>query len=328
LFLYFLGKREKFSIHLILFIMNKNQVRKLNMFMVVWQYLESLPQIIVDLMPHFPDYLDEYRQRVLLLQEQYTMQLTNTSAYRSIKISDREVMVNGVVRLITNVLAYVDFEENVVLRDSVLYSKSTLMRLPEQVCATVCMQLHDIGYTHLIALGPYGETEATIGELKALVLVYKTGIPSSKNKTDVRVMATGELLVEFKAVDEVLWKITRAFRRLSIDYSKDFKLFMASRKLIGAITVTLAIKGIVVDEMGIGVAKVKIVVQDYPRRQIKRTSDYGRFQFKNFEDGEYILTFSRFGYITQQVTVYVTKGIRTEVRVVLLSLTASVLETE
>ena len=124
------------------------------MFMVVWQYLDALPPVIVDLMPHFPDYLDEYRQRVMLLEEQNAMQLINTSAYRSIKVSDREVMVQAVVRLITNVLAYVDFEENVVLRDSVLYSKSTLMRLPEQVCATVCMQLHDIGYVHLLALAP------------------------------------------------------------------------------------------------------------------------------------------------------------------------------
>jgi hypothetical protein len=85
---------------------------------------------------------------------------------------------------------------------------------------------------------------------------------------------------------------------------------------------------VVVDAMGIGVAMVKIVVQDYPRRQIKRTSDYGRFQYKNFEDGKYILTFSRSDYVTQQVTVYVTKGIRTEVRVVLQLLTDSVLETE
>ena len=308
--------------------MNKNQVRKLNMFMVVWQYLDALPPVIVDLMPHFSDYFDDYKARVMLLEEQNAMQLINTSAYRSIKVSDREVMVQAVVRLITNVLAYVDFEENVVLRDSVLYSKSTLMRLPEQVCATVCMQLHDIGYVHLLALAPYGETEVTLGDLKDLVLVYKTGIPSSKNKTDVRVMATEEIKIEFKAVDEVLAKITRAFRRLSVDYSKDFKLFMASRKLVGAITVPLSIKGIVVDAMGIGVAMVKIVVQDYPRRQIKRTSDYGRFQYKNFEDGKYILTFSRSDYVTQQVTVYVTKGIRTEVRVELQLLTASVLENE
>lgn len=308
--------------------MNKNQVRKLNMFMVVWQYLESLPQVIVDLMPHFLDYFEDYKARVLLLQEQYAMQLANTSSYRSIKISDREIMVNGVVRLITNVLAYVDFKENVVLRDSVSYSKSTLMRLPEQVCATVCMQLHDIGSVHLLDLSPYGETEATIVELKEMITVYKTGIPSSKNKTDVRVMATEELVVEFKAIDEVLWKITRAFKRLSVDYTKDYKLFMASRKLIGAITVPLSIKGIVVDEMGIGVAKVKIEVEGHPSRKTKRTSDYGRFQYKNFEDGKYILTFSRFGYVTQQVTVYVTKGIRTEVRVVLLSLTDLMLETE
>jgi hypothetical protein len=71
-------------------------------------------------------------------------------------------------------------------------------------------------------LAPYGETEVTLGNLKDLVLVYKTGIPSSKNKTDVRVMATEEIVIEFKVVDEVLEKITRAFRRLSVDYSKDF----------------------------------------------------------------------------------------------------------
>jgi hypothetical protein len=103
---------------------------------------------------------------------------------------------------------------------------------------------------------------------------------------------------------------------------------MASRKLVGAITVPLAIKGIVVDGMGMGVEMVKIVVQDYPRRQIKRTSDYGRFQYKNFEDGVYILTFTRSGYVPKQETVYVTKGIRTEVKVVLQPLTASILEVE
>ena len=94
--------------------MNRNQVRKLNMFMVLWSFLNSLPQTIIALMPHFEEYFNDFKVRVALLDEQNNLQTQNTLVYRSVKINKRELVVNDVQRLIFNVVAAVDYEENLI----------------------------------------------------------------------------------------------------------------------------------------------------------------------------------------------------------------------
>lgn len=297
--------------------MNRNQVRKLNMFMVLWSFLNSLPQTIIALMPHFEDYFNDFKARVALLDEQNNLQTQNTLVYRSVKINKRELMVNDVQRLIFNVVAAVDYEENLILRESVAYSRSTLLKLPEQVCVMLCLQLHTIGEENLSILVPFGESSLTLEGLKGLILEYKESIPISKIKTDIRVMATKEILVEFKSVSEMVNKMTRAFRRLILTHNSDYRGFMISRKLVKSITLPLSIKGRLIDEAGVGVYLVKIVVEEVHRKQIKRSSKAGRFQYKNMEDGVYHLIFSRSGFVTKKIEVYITKGIRTEFTVVL-----------
>lgn len=293
--------------------MKATQIRKLGMCLVVQNYLTNTPNSILDSMPNFTAYRDEFYTKVDLLNDEYGLQQLERGGFTVNKKTLKLLLVEQAINVAAKIEAYAVNALDFVLADEVRYSQSYLKKITDVNCKVCCELIYDKGLVLLPDMGPYGLTQGMLDNLKNAIVMFGTSIPIPKSQSNAKKIATDEIATLFVAITELLHKMDVMVRILN-DSNPDFvKEYFVSRRMVKAAYRTLSAKLRVVDVNGDGLEKVLIECAEIGLR--RRTTTRGNTYLRNMPDGVYILTFSKSGYVTETSEAYFLKGERTELTV-------------
>ncbi|WNM18563.1 carboxypeptidase-like regulatory domain-containing protein [Flavobacterium capsici] len=295
--------------------MNRKQERKLSMFVVLAQFIQGTLSAILAAMPNFDNLFGEFMHKVNEINVLTGNQVLNREGNFIEKITIKELVSKQGGVIAGKVMGYASNNDLYLLYSEVDYTESGLVKLPDTLCRTTCMIIHDKALEHLANLAPYGVTAEMLGEFKANVELYELSIPKPKAGIQDKKAATAGLKVKFQEASVLVAKMFKLTRIVTTEYPEFVEEFINAKRIDKAAYYELSAKGMVVDGEGNRVGKVTMVCNELNFK--RRVSASGGFYLKHMEDGVYQFVFSRPGYETTVVKMVFYKGERFDVEVVM-----------
>lgn len=295
--------------------MNYQQERKLNMYLLLQQFVAETPTTTLDVMPNFSTIFSDFNTAVEGLNTNSGRQQLQRGGSQVQKTTVREQLALKAVVVANKVKAYAGNNSNDVLFEEVNYTKSSLLICAETLCLTRCIIIHDKARALMTDLAAYGITDSELDGLRDQYMLFDSLIPKPQQGIVGKKIATQDLRTSFKNCDGLLEHMNLLVQMVLESHPEFYHDFVATKRLILPAYHTLSARGVVVDTTGSGIALATMYCEALSFK--RKVSEHGGFYLKNMPDGVYAFTFSRPGYasVTQDLTFY--SGTRDEVRVVL-----------
>jgi hypothetical protein len=177
--------------------MNRNQIKKLTMFLSLQNFIGTTTEEIIALMPNFNQFYNKFKDYVNVLLQQSVIQNQPISGYRELKVAQQNEMIIQTIALVKSINAYAEVTNNITLKAAANYSKSSLIRLQEITCIDACKNILKIATENLPALAPYNVTTATIEKLTTAIKDFSDIYPVPKEHITIKKMATSDIKKNF-----------------------------------------------------------------------------------------------------------------------------------
>ena len=298
--------------------MNYYQERKLNMYLLLQQFITDTPPEVLAAMPNFSSLFTDFNAKVGVLNENSGRQQLQRGGnlVQKAVVRERVAMTGSIIA--SKVMAYASNVGNDVLFEEVNYPKSSLTSCSETLFVTRCAIIHDKALAHLADLATYAIDNKMLDDFNKDYLLFDSMIPRPQQGVVTKKIATQALRTNFKDSAILLDKMTLLTKMLVESHPDFYRDFTASKRLTAPAYRTLGARGAVVDSNGNRIALVTIACVALGIKH--KISKSGGFYLRNLPDGIYPFTFSRAGYVTvtQDITFY--RGTREEVLVVMASM--------
>lgn len=219
------------------------------------------------------------------------------------------------------VRAYAQMATNQVLEAEVNFTDSKLSRMSHMGFRDLAQLVYTRANSNLTALATYGVTSATLATLKTAIDAYTAALPKpamarKERKTNLEQLqvALTDLAVVVRKMDAVVelmrytqpvfYKGYREARRIDAPSSTHHAV---RAKVLDAAT-GLELKGVRCSFVAVTeqakTAKTSLASVQQPLLS-KRTAKKGGFYVSSLPEGDYLLTVSKYGYTTQQMSISV-----------------------
>jgi Carboxypeptidase regulatory-like domain len=192
--------------------------------------------------------------------------------------------------------------DNTLLK-AVNFPISTLAKTSEDTLVPRCQNIHDAGETNLPALKDYGLTGTILTALQTSINDFAAAVAKPRTAISERKTVTENLVVLFKATDEILEmrmdKLVNTFKTTNPDFVKTYE---AARRTLKPPTTTTQLKGIVTDKLtGAPIKNARITATpndtDETTPPLVTTTDAnGEYLFKPIIVDDYTITVTATGY--------------------------------
>jgi hypothetical protein len=218
------------------------------------------------------------------------------------------------------VVAYATIVNNTVLLKEVKYTESELKKSADTILKDRCQVIYDRANANLAALATYGVTAVILTNLLNTLNSYNTSIPKPRLGIADKKLATEQLAILLKSVDDNFAKIDALVEIVRVTQANFYSEYKNARKVVETGVGSLSVKGKITDSVsGVGLkgatitfavdasAKTAMAVS-YLAIKVKKSAEMGGFNIKSLSEGSYNVTISKPGYNDAVVTVYVTNG--------------------
>ena len=295
----------------------------------MYQSVVSLLQKHDDMLKTLPNYpalfllLTQYLSEVLAMMEELD---SNTEVEAITKGELRDLILLRSRTLLGKLVAFAKHMKNQEMLTNLHSIESELSSCSDYTLTTHAKKVSGMVSDNLTDLVAYRATKEDSDELITLSTRFLNQIPEpTEAKKD-----QGEMLQAFEAmlkkIDDLLLEIDAELRIVQFSEVEFYTHYKKSRKvvLLGVHPMSMICK-VTNFKTGKGEKGVKVTVvmmSDDLKSAIadvikKKTAAKGGFRLKSLPDGKYVITFSKQGFVTQTVTVYVNSGETTTVKVVL-----------
>ena len=285
------------------------------MSMTVVTFIDGISGDILEQMPGFDVAYARLQELLVTLRKANEVQQVDRKGFSALKLQQRVAMVTAAINVSSRLEAYAINSKNVKLEHEVRFRYSELFKKRDTICADLCGFIYKKGVSLLGVVGSYGVDAALLADLAGKVGSFVTSIPKPRGGINDKKEATRRIGETIVAIDEVLYVMDSLARMLQFSEPTFYSNYFIARKLIKRGHKVLAIEGLVLDEFDTPVSNVRVLVLG--TRVRRRSSAMGAFLIKHLKPGVYIMSFERVGYETERISVAVTRGLRSEVRVVL-----------
>ena len=294
--------------------MNKTQERKFSMYEVVYALLMGTVASIIDQMPLMSDAIVTLGNNITSISGFGNTQKKSKEGVTDVKDFMRNHLILEILEVSKKVGAYATNTANMVLLKEVKYSKSAIEKLPENILVIVGNIIYEKAKDNLADLATYGVTADVLAVFRKSIDEYDNSIPKPRTSIVVKKIATNNLKSFFAATDALLNDTMDVLVGV-VQYSEtDFYAnYINSRKTIYPGSHPLAIRAKVIGSDGMPIMGVKATVEGIATSYVTKKKGY--FFVKSFDVGTYTFTFSKEGYVSQDVPVVVTAGERTDLDV-------------
>ena len=296
--------------------MNKTQERKFSMYEVVHALLVGTIASIIDQMPLMSDAIVTLGHNISSISGFGSTQKMSKEGVSDTKGFLRLQLIQEILLVSKKVSAYATNTGNMVLLKEVKYSKSAIEKLPENILVIVGNIVYGKAKDNLSSLATYGVTDEVLVLFQKAIANYDSSIPQPRTSIVVKKIATTNLKSYFTATDALLKdKMDVLVGVVQYTQTGFYANYINSRKIITAGNHPMSIRAKVVSDDGMPIAGVLATVEGIAKSFITKKKGY--FYVKSFEVGTYTFTFSKEGYVNQDVTVVVNAGERSDVTVTL-----------
>ena len=151
------------------------------------------------------------------------------------------------------VIAYATIVNNAVLLKEVKYTESELKKSADSILKDRCQVIYGRANANLAALATYGVTAAILTNLLNALNAYNTSIPKPRPGIADKKVATEQLAILLKSVDDNLAKIDALVEIVRVTQANFYSEYKNARKVVETGVGSLTVKGKITDSVsGVG----------------------------------------------------------------------------
>jgi hypothetical protein len=221
-------------------------------------------------------------------------------------------------------VAYAKFTNNPTLEKEVQFAESKLKRVADTSVKDYAQIVYDRAQPIVATLAAYGITTATQTAFLAAINNYNASIGKPRAGATEKSQFTKQLATLFKTADAALFNMDTAVEIVRLSQVNFYNGYKTARKIVETGNGKLSVKGLVVEASnGVAIkgAKLAFVLDGKAIKAanaqsiVKKTAVKGGFSLKSLPAGIYNVTISKNGYQEQIVSLAVSDGERSELKV-------------
>lgn len=303
--------------------MTTNQEIKLNMYLAVRNFVNANEAITKDL-PNFSENYSLLLSTIGQIQSIAELQKVDKKGLAVAKNELKQTLITMASDKSRKIAAFAKFTGNNKLFNEIRFTESDFVRMTDVALKDYLQIIYDKAEENIEKLAEYDITPEsqkvflnTITAYNAILSTPRTGI-AEKSK------ATKRLAVLFESAENTIENMDFAVGIVKLNQPDFFNGYTASRKLVDTSAGNLALKATAI-EVTSGKPVKGVVFTFKPNGSkissngngeiSKKTADKGSFYIKSMNAGTYKVVVHKPGYKDQEISVSVTGGERTEIKV-------------
>ncbi len=224
--------------------------------------------------------------------------------------------------------AFAKLADNQPLYTDIYFTESDLRYVSNGDLRGHALKIHNKATEYLSELSPYHINEEGLAELMSLINDFAATFSKSRVATLLGKETRNKIKEEFHVCDKALKKLDALVGIVKLDEPEFYKRYIAARKiiligrnsysLIGKITDALTGEPLINADILITFKQNGSVNQRLSAEPIqKKSARKGGFIIKSLENGDYLVSVSRSGYVTKEATASITNGVLVRLNVAL-----------
>jgi hypothetical protein len=301
--------------------MNAKNENRLNMYLVVKDYLSTVPAATITSMPNFQEILTDFNANVLLIRDKSENQSASRIGYRMQKTTGKQETVLYALNMANCITAYAIATGNTVLQQSMKFTKSKLFIQRDTKTADDAQLILTKAVELQASLVPYGIAQPEIDKLTEVINDFNTNIPLPRVNINSRKLLTAEINTLLLQCDAQLIHMDKLVNIKQLTDETFFASYFYSRRIVNNHGRKLSIRGTIVNSAGIPIPSVLVSIPGLERETL--TTSKGYYEFKNLPKGLQNIIFSRVDYTTTNRQAGIISGRRLQLNVILQAAASS-----
>jgi hypothetical protein len=291
--------------------MNLKQESKLKMYLALRIFL-NVNSNICSLLPNYEEFFAALNKAIIQIQDNSEEQHFDFSGTTENKKELRTKLETIAGDCSRRIVAYAKYINDNLLVTETKFSNSDLRNASDLELLDLSRGLHSKIESKLTSLATYGLTAVTQTNLLAAIDAFDTSIPQRTQKVVTKKENTKKVKEGIAAADLAIEKIDSVVDMLQLSEPTFYDSYKESRKIIDIAGNALSVKGKVCESVkGQPIADASLSFSLSGEKDVvlvKKTAVKGGFQIKSLAEGEYTVTISKVGFITQSVEITVSSS--------------------
>jgi len=288
--------------------MNRHQINELNMYDSVEQ-LFNADTAIWSSNAAVSATFATFTSHVNAINANDTVQKTSSIGTTQTKETAKTAMAIAAVALANAGKAYATATGNQVLFDAMNHGKNEIVKASDTDADDICQNIHDSAAPYITNMAAYGATSASLTNLQNLINAYSALIGKPALQKSIVTNATITLAQHFAAANALL---KNQLDPLMAQYQTSNAVFYNQYNGVRVIndighrhTVTLT--GFIYDTHSHALTGASVTLSGAASHH-KITDATGQYKFTRLHTGNYILTVTANGFVTQTKNISVTQN--------------------
>lgn len=223
------------------------------------------------------------------------------------------------------IAAYAKFINSDTLLKEVKYNEGQLERLAEVTLIERARTIHANAEANIEKLAEQGITPETQKVFMDTIVSLNNILKTPRSNVAERKKATERLSVLFKTADDALELLDYAVGSVKDEQVDFYNAYKTARKIVESNTGNIALKGTAVDlttkepvkgaKFTFNIDGDNLTVSGTNGKITKRTAQKGSFHIRNMQPGTYKVIVEKPGYKVKEVTVSISGGERSDLKV-------------
>jgi len=295
--------------------MKNPQENKLSMYIVLSEYLSTVPAQTIASMPQFEQFFADFNANVQKLRSKSEYQSASRIGYSRNKTEGKEETITYANNMAACISAYALSIGNEVLAEELKFTKSGLAKQRDTKTADDANFILTKGIEYLEFLSPFGIKQQQIDKLTDVLAYFNANIPLPRARINARKLLTKQIADLFITNDLLLKRMDSLVNTLELTDNTFYTSYYFSRRIVNNNGRKLSLRGFVLDTNGNPIVGVKVEIPTI--RRVAKTTEKGYYEFKNLPAGFQNLIFNRVDYIETSRLVGIVSGQRVQLDVTL-----------
>ena len=277
--------------------MNSKQENKLSMYLGEKKILTDYNATWVAI-PGFATVVSTFISKIALIQATENRQQRTTKGVTTNKKNKKLLLIEKALVVAGGILSVAQETNDTELFELVNFTASELEHIGDTLLLDRATLILDTGNANAAAILPKGITAVILGELQTMVTEYETVVVSPRDLIVDKKTATAQLKVLFLDTDALLKdNLDRLMMQFKTSNNEFFRKYFNGREIIDLGTQHTRLGGVITDSEGNPLEGVTVVAVGADLEEVSDAE--GIYLFKPFIPGDFTITFTKTGFITQ-----------------------------
>jgi len=281
--------------------MQSSQEAKLNMYNAVISYCDQNNTIIDSIHALTTSYA-LFKRTVVSITDTAQLESKSILGFATDKNSVRKTLAQKAAALASKISAYANSVNDNVLKETVKFTLSELLRLKDEELPSACRNILQAANSHLVPLAAYNIDAPLLTAFTAKITEYTSWVPRPRIAASQRAAHLLTLAELFKTADDILKnQVDKIIADFKLSNAPFYKPYSSNRTIVNARTTATQIKGTIInDTTNQPVEDATIFIEE--TIITTSTGKKGKYTLKPVPPGVHSFNVSKQGYHEKTIT--------------------------